>query len=114
MANNRTDSRPAIGLVFVSTVGMGNSRSDPWSGVVDQAQEQDANLILFPFLKYEVLKERYGEFHKFTLAEKEKNQDGILGAEIIVSKNKMGPKGIIQCKFDQRRMRFFSEAAAPY
>jgi len=48
VANNRTDSRPTIGLVFVSTVGMGNSRADPWSGVVDQAQEQDANLICFP------------------------------------------------------------------
>jgi DNA-binding LacI/PurR family transcriptional regulator/GAF domain-containing protein len=48
VSNNRTDSRPTIGLVFVSTVGMGNSRSDPWSGVVDQAREQDANLICFP------------------------------------------------------------------
>ena len=48
MASNRTSSRPTIGLVFVTTLGVGKYYFDLWTGVVDRARELDANLICFP------------------------------------------------------------------
>ena len=70
------------------------------------AIEADANVILFPFVPSEFLRDKLGEDHQWTLQERG-NQDGIVPAEIIIAKNKMGPKGKIECLFDQRSMRFF-------
>jgi DNA-binding LacI/PurR family transcriptional regulator/GAF domain-containing protein len=48
VASNQTDSRPTIGLVFVTTLGGRRHCSDLWTGVIDRARELDANLICFP------------------------------------------------------------------
>jgi DNA-binding LacI/PurR family transcriptional regulator/GAF domain-containing protein len=48
VASNRPNSRPTIGLAFVTTLGVGKYYYDLWTGVVDRARELDANLICFP------------------------------------------------------------------
>jgi len=73
------------------------------------ALEQDANMVLFPWIIYEVLKKKYGEQSK-------EFQDIIRNrphyetlAYILVAKNKDGETGPVECRWDKVRMRFYSE-----
>jgi replicative DNA helicase len=71
------------------------------------AIEADANVVLLPFLPYEYLKERLGEEHEWS--QEWKGTDlGMIKAMIRVGKNKLGPKGTVDCHFHTKRMVFFT------
>jgi len=73
------------------------------------ALEQDANMVLFPWIIYEVLKKKYGEqSSEFREIIEKKPQYETL-AYILVAKNKDGETGTVECCWDKVRMRFYSE-----
>ncbi len=70
------------------------------------AIEQDATLVLFLFNRAVILQERFGDQSTQYLKELGKNPDGIINAEVIISKHKDGESGSVRCKFDRVRTRF--------
>ena len=74
------------------------------------ALEQDANMVLFPWIIYEVLKKKYGEqSSEFRDIIAKKPQYETL-AYILVAKNKDGETGTVECQWDKVRMRFCTPA----
>lgn len=74
------------------------------------ALEQDANVVLFPWVPEQVLKQRFGENSQNyvrTMQEKPHLQNL---AQIIIAKNKDGETGTVECRRDVERMRFYSES----
>jgi len=78
------------------------------------ALEQDANIVLFPWVIYEVLKKKFGEqsmeFKKII----NKHPEYETLTYILVAKNKDGETGVIECSRDIERMRFYNEARQEY
>lgn len=72
------------------------------------AIEQDASLVLFLFNKAVLIQERFGDESVFYANELQKNQPGIIDAEVIIAKQKDGEQGTVQCKFNRQQTRFYS------
>lgn len=79
------------------------------------AIEQEANLVLFPWVPVELLKKQFGDQSKIysdILREYPLNNNGVRLenlAYICVGKNKDGQTGNVECRRDEVRMRFYSE-----
>lgn len=91
-----------------------NSDKDQWNFPKPEylrdsgSLEQDAYVILFPVVPYEILKKRLGEqnkdFKKLLFDRPElKNK-----AYVVVAKYKEGKTGTVECYRDPERMRFYS------
>lgn len=73
------------------------------------ALEQDANVIIFPWVPYELCKKRFGEQSQ-RFADIQREVPGIETlAYMIVAKNKDGWTGTIECRNNPERMQFYSE-----
>jgi len=71
--------------------------------------EQDANMVIFPWVPAEVLKKRYGEESGIYLSTMKKKPWLKDEALLIIGKNKDGETGQVKCKRNAVRMRFYSE-----
>lgn len=76
---------------------------------------QDANVILFPYIPYEACKQAYGDqsdtFGKCEIEYEAKNGTPLKNmGYVVVDKNKDGETGVVVCRRDPVRMRFFSQA----
>jgi replicative DNA helicase len=73
------------------------------------ALEQDANMIIFPHVPYEVMKKKYGTQSETFRDWLRDNPDGDKLAYMVVGKNKDGWTGTVECCRDIVKMRFYSE-----
>lgn len=71
--------------------------------------EQDANVILFPWVPREILKDRFGERSSAYLAYMKQHPEWETQAFVVIGKNKDGPTGTVECRRDVEKMRFHSE-----
>lgn len=71
--------------------------------------EQDANVIIFPHVPYEVMKSKYGTQSNEFITWLRSSPDNETLSYIVVDKNKDGETGTVQCCRDSKRMRFYSE-----
>ena len=73
--------------------------------------EAEANVVVLPHLPSEFLRERLGDHHEWTKEVRGDDPESV-PAELIVAKNKLGPKGHIDCRFHLKRMRFYDAVPA--
>ncbi len=71
------------------------------------ALEQDANLILFPWIPLQFIKTHYGENSKQYLGSVQSGEDP--RAKIIIAKYKDGPTGIVECYWKPEKMSFYTK-----
>lgn len=76
------------------------------------ALEQDANVLLFPWVPAELMKKRYGEQSDAYINIMRSRPELERLAYIIIGKNKDGETGMIECRRDVERMRFYTESKA--
>lgn len=73
------------------------------------AIEQDANMIIFPWVPYELMKKKYGE-QSYEFKNFLHNYPHLQNLSyMVVAKNKDGETGVVECARDAQRMRFYTE-----
>lgn len=75
-----------------------------WAGEI----EQEANVILFPWVPLEVARKKYGEHSKQFQKIKEQSNE-LPAAYVIIAKDKEGETGTIGCLWHPERMAFCAE-----
>jgi replicative DNA helicase len=72
------------------------------------ALEQDANVILFPWIPLEFIRRRYGR-NSEQYREKCPPEGTDPAAEVIIGKNKDGDTGEVECRWNAARTKFYNE-----
>jgi len=71
--------------------------------------EQDGNLIIFPWVPYEVLRKKYGEGTTAFIRILQQHPKYEKKAFLNVAKNKDGDTGVVRCCRDKVKMMFYTE-----
>lgn len=74
------------------------------------ALEQDANVVIFPWVPVEFLRSQWGDQSQQFIDTMRQFPWLEHLAYVIVDKNKDGDKGVIECRRDKQRMMFYTEA----